>query len=418
MLCLDIFEEFKSIAENPKKQFADLLSEGKKVIGCLPYYCPEELIYAAGMIPFGIWGADIEATESKRWFPSFICSILHTALELGIKGEFDGMTAVMVPKLCDSLKCMGANWECAVPGIPVINVTHAQNRKMAAGVEFTASQYRKALGELERLSGKPVSNRDISDAISLLNKRRRLLRSFTSLAASHADVVSPRMRNDVIKSSYYLEAERFISMLEELNDLLSSLPVSMWSGLRIVTTGILADSPMLLDILEESHIAIVDDQVVHESVSFCSDVPEDDGSGDAADGDAAGGGNANGGDAAGGGNANGGAAACGDAADPVVRLARMIANIEGTSVLHDPGKRRASELVRKVSEANADGVIFILTKFCDPEEYDYVPVKKLLDTEGIPCLLIEVDRQTAGYEQARSAIEAFAGMINLNWQFR
>ena len=368
-----LLSEFKNVAQNPKAQFERLLQNGEKVIGCMPYFCPEELIYAAGMTPFGIWGGDIEVAESKRFFPAFICSILHTTLELGIRGEYNGMTAVMVPKLCDSLKCMGGNWEYAVPHIPVINVAHAQNRKMDAGIEFTASQYRKVITELAQLGGKTPSNKDISDAIELLNKRRGALRVFSQLASEHPEAVSPSARNNVIKSSYFLEAGPYISMLEELNEALNALPDSDWTGARVVTTGILADSPELLRILEENNISIAGDQVLHESVSFCKNVVVAD--------------------------------------DPVAALARRMAVIEGGSVLYDPGKQRAKELLKLVRKTSADGVIFILTKFCDPEEYDYVPVKKLLDENGVPCLLVEVDRQTSGLEQARSAVETFSGMI-------
>jgi len=369
----EILKEFRSIAENPKGQLACLLARGKKVIGCMPYFCPEELVYAAGMTPFGIWGADTEVAESKRWFPAFICSILQTTLELGSGGAYDGLTAVMIPKLCDSLKCMGANWECAVPGIPVINVAHAQNRKMDAGIEFTASQYRIITEKLAELGGKKASGKDIADAIELINKRRGALRVFMRLAADHPEILSPRGRNDVIKSSYFMEAGPYISLLEELSSTLKGLPDSKWKGLRIVTTGIIADSPALLDIFADNNIMIVGDQVLHESVSLCKNAVASD--------------------------------------DPIIGLARRMAAIEGTSVLYDPGKQRAKELLKLVQKTSADGVIFILTKFCDPEEYDYVPVKKLLEENGVPCLPVEVDRQMTSFEQARTAIEAFANML-------
>ena len=369
----DILGEFIKIAKNPKAQLDSFLSEGKKVVGCLTYFCPEELVYAAGMVPFGIWGADMEASESKQWFPAFICSILHTSLELGIKGAYNGLTAIIIPKLCDSLKCMGANWECAVPGIPVINLAHAQNRKIDAGVEFTASQYRAVAAQLADLGGKNASDKDISDAIALLNKRRASLREFSRLAAAHPDAVSPSARNDVIKSSYFMDAGVYTLMLQELNEKLAKLPDSGWNGVRVVTTGILADSPQLLKIFEENEFSIAGDLVLHESVSFNEDVCE--------------------------------------TGDPFTSLAKRLAGIEGTSVLYDPGKRRAKELLELVRKTSADGVVFILTKFCDPEEYDYVPVKKLLDANGVPCLLVEVDRQVTGYEQARNAIEAFSDIL-------
>ena len=49
-----IISEFAGIAASPAKQLANYKAEGKKVIGVLPYYAPEELVYAAGMVPFGM----------------------------------------------------------------------------------------------------------------------------------------------------------------------------------------------------------------------------------------------------------------------------------------------------------------------------------------------------------------------------
>ena len=53
-----LFDEFKVKAATPKQQLAEYKAQGKKVIGVLPYYAPEELVYAAGMVPMGIWGSN------------------------------------------------------------------------------------------------------------------------------------------------------------------------------------------------------------------------------------------------------------------------------------------------------------------------------------------------------------------------
>ena len=98
-------------------------------------------------------------------------------------------------------------------------------------------------------------------------------------------------------------------------------------------------------------------------------------------------------------------------ADPVEGMAQRLGQIEGCSVLFDPGKQRGRELVQMARDAKADGILWIMTKFCDPEEYDYVPVKRMADAAGIPLLAVEVDQQMVNYEQARSAVEAFAEML-------
>ena len=60
----------------------------------------------------------------------------------------------------------------------------------------------------------------------------------------------------------------------------------------------------------------------------------------------------------------------------------------------------------------ADGVVYLLTKFCDPEEFDAPIVKKFLDREGIPSIIIEIDQQTKTYEQARTALQTFADVLS------
>ena len=52
----------REICTNPEAPYRAALAAGKKVVGVLPYFCPEELVYAAGMLPFGLWGAEMQAS--------------------------------------------------------------------------------------------------------------------------------------------------------------------------------------------------------------------------------------------------------------------------------------------------------------------------------------------------------------------
>ncbi|MCQ2406120.1 MAG: 2-hydroxyacyl-CoA dehydratase family protein [Oscillospiraceae bacterium] len=358
-------------AISPKEELKKAVSAGKKVIGIMPYFCPEELVYASGMVPLGLWGADMQANESKRYYPAFICSILHTVLEMGIKGKLNDLSGIMIPASCDSLKSMGANWQYGVKTVPVINVSIAQNRKIPAGKEYTASQFKKVRDELSKISGKEITDEAIIDAIKVYNENRKALREFSFLAGKHPEAISPADRNAVIKAGYFMDRKEHTKAVLAISAELASLPESSFRGAKVVTSGILADSPSLLKIFEDLHIAVVDDQIAHESLNFRTDVPIIE-------------------------------------SDPIMGMAERIAEIEGCSVLFDPGKKRGQELVKLAQDAGADGIIWIMTKFCDPEEYDYVPVKRMIDKAGIPLLAVEVDRQMVNYEQARNAIEAFS----------
>ena len=370
---LEILSEFEYIAANPKVQFEKYLKQGKKVIGCMPYYCPEELVHAAGMVPFGLWGAETSVSEARSYLPAFICSIIQTTLELGIKGEYDGLSAVMIPILCDSLKSMDGNWRYGVKNIQVIPVAHAQNRKIPAGAEFTASQYRKIKATLEQISGKTVTDGNLKESIALYNKRNAAVRRFIDELAKNPWAISARARSSVFKSGYFMDVTEYTEKVERLSDCLAAVSASKNSGPRLVTCGIIADNSGLLKILDECGVTIIDDVVVHESLRYRFDAPE--------------------------------------SADPIMSLALVIGVVEGCPVLYDLGKKRGDMLVELVRRRSADGVLFVMTKFCDPEEYDIVPLKRILDKNGVRSLQVEVDQQTTDIEQIRTAVETFREIL-------
>ena len=64
-----LLEEFKVKAATPKQQLAEYKAQGKKVVGVLPYYAPEELVYAAGIVPMGMWGSNTKTiSRAKEYF--------------------------------------------------------------------------------------------------------------------------------------------------------------------------------------------------------------------------------------------------------------------------------------------------------------------------------------------------------------
>ena len=67
-----LFDEFKVKAATPKQQLAEYKAQGKKVIGVLPYYAPEELVYAAGIVPMGMGLQQQDDQPCKR----VLCNLL------------------------------------------------------------------------------------------------------------------------------------------------------------------------------------------------------------------------------------------------------------------------------------------------------------------------------------------------------
>ena len=69
------------------------------------------------------------------------------------------------------------------------------------------------------------------------------------------------------------------------------------------------------------------------------------------------------------------------------------------------------QVVELAKDNAAAGVVILLAKFCDPEEFEAPLVKKALGKAGIPAVTIEVDQSTESYEQARTQLETFADLL-------
>jgi benzoyl-CoA reductase subunit C len=78
-----------------------------------------------------------------------------------------------------------------------------------------------------------------------------------------------------------------------------------------------------------------------------------------------------------------------------------------SSVRHDFRRPRHKELIEKVRRREADAVIMLIAKFCEPAYFDYVLFKQELEKEGIPHLLMEFEEKMFTFERLRTEVETF-----------
>ena len=375
-----LLDEFKVKAATPKQQLAEYKAQGKKVVGVLPYYAPEELVYAAGIVPMGIWGSNTKTiSRAKEYCATFYCTIAQLALEMLLDGTMDGLDGIITPTICDTLRPMSQNFRVAMGDkMSVIFLAHPQNRFEEFGLQFTVDQYNHVKKELEKFAGREITNDDIQNAIKVYNESRAARRKFVKLASDHCDVITPTKRSAVLKAFYFMLKDEYIAKLNELNAELEKLPVCDWQGTKVVTSGIICDNPALLAAFEENNIAIAADDVAHESRSFRTDVPEN--------------------------------------ADPMMALAQQFANVDYEVLLYDPKSsenRRGEFVANLVKESGAQGLVLFMQQFCDPEEMEYPYLKKALQAADVPHIKLGIDQQMRDFGQARTAIQAFADVLEM-----
>lgn len=373
----DLYENLallKAACDNPRARLDHYLSQGKKVVGCFPPYTPEELVHASGMIPMGLWGGRTELKLAKSYLPAFACPIMQSDMEFGLNGTYQGLSAVIIPAICDTLRCMTQNWRFGVPSIPMIPIVYPQNRTSPASVDYLISEYETVLTMLYTITGNMMNEKALCQTIDIYNEHNAAMREFDQVANDHLDVVTPRVRHTVHKSAFFYEKSEHTAILREIIDGLNQLPVHQWTGKKMVLAGITCEPDELLDILAENQMAVVADDLAQESRQYRTDTPAKGGGG-------------------------------------LKRLALQWNNRYGCSLIHELGKPRGRMLAKLCQENGADGVISCMMKFCDPEEYDQPYYENDLRKAGYPYITISIDQQSTGYEQVRTRIQTFCEML-------
>ena len=187
---------------------------------------------------------------------------------------------------------------------------------------------------------------------------------------------------------FHLQAQ--VGLLGELVELLAegeekilpSLPGRGWGRVapskprskapRLILVGAVLDDPAILTIVEELGARIVGDDLCTGSRYFAQPVEADD--------------------------------------DPIAALAdRYLKRLPCPAKYH-PSRQPGEHLLKLVSESKADGIVFVLPKFCDPHAFDYAMIKEKLDAAAVPHLRLEMEHAPA-LGQWRTRLQAFLEMI-------
>ncbi len=373
-----LVNEFSAIAADPHGQLKAYKAAGKKCIGVMPYYAPEEPVYAAGMVPFGMWGSNKKTIQrAKEYCATFYCTIAQLDLEMLLDGTMDLLDGVITPTICDTLRPMSQNIRVAMSEkLPCIFLAHPQNRFADWGKQFCFDQYTNVRTELEKIRGCAITDEEIRNAIKVFNKARAARREFVKLASAHCDVIDPIMRSAVLKAAWFMDKVEYTEKLTALNAELAALPEAKWNGVKVVTSGIICDNPTLLKIFKDNNIAIAADDVAHESRAFRTDASEE--------------------------------------GDPMMALCEQFTNVDYEVLLYDPqsNKNRRGEFVANmVKESGAQGLVLFMQQFCDPEEMEFPYLKKALDAANVPYIKLGIDQQMRDFGQAATALQAFAEQL-------
>lgn len=362
--------DFASVTAAPYRDWAQRYP-GRRALGYLCSYVPEEIIHAAGFVPIRIFPPAGPSTRADAHLQSYTCSLARGCLERALTGDLDFLDGVAFAHTCDTMQCLADVWREA---------EEAVGRSRWVGwvvqpVALTSPRARGYLvGELKRFAasltaafGVPITDDGLRNSIALYNASRRLLAELYA----HRDTLSAVTLWQVANAAMLMPPEDFQHLVTAIT--VNPLPDRHFAtATPLVLTGATLDEPALLALLEDLGARVAGDDLCNGERSFDALVSERD--------------------------------------DPWEALADRYLRRTPCPCKHSGLTAREDHLLNLVHSRKAQGVIFLLKKFCEPHAWDYPPLAAALERAGIPHLLVETEATTP-LGVVRTRMEAFLEML-------
>ena len=346
---------------------------GGKVIGHFQVYFPEEIVHAAGILPFKVCGAPVETVQADSRFGSYLCSILKTSLELVLSKAVELDMFVTHP-ICDAARNLAAVWgrnfsyPCQILYLP-------QNANSPAAVAYLRNEYARLQRGVEAIAGRPVTEDDLRRSLGVYNRNRALLRELYAIKRETPWLVSADEAYVLVAIAGLIPREEHNELLETVLPQIKSRPSKKQDKIRIVFEGGFCEQPPV-DLIRAvaRSCYVVDDDLLIGLRWILEDVPLD--------------------------------------GDPLFNLA--FAYLEKSSyspVQHDLRKPKEKMLLERIRNARAEAAILTAAKMCEPGLEEQVAYLHALDEAGIPYFISEFEEKMTTFDHIEIQLETFVENI-------
>ena len=346
-----------------------LRADPRPKIGYASIQTPEEILLAAGLLPFRPTGEHgIDTSDASARLGHNYCSYVLSLLSEGIAGRYDFADGVVFADACDLRKRLWEAWQRDVREHDAYFL-ELPNDAGPLSKEFFALQVRKLLGELERRYRRTVDDEALREAIRTCNRSRALMRRLYEYKKGERQALSGLESIQVVQAATTGLKELFNARLSALLEALerAELPAARKRH-RVMICGSYFDHQGIIETIEQTGADIVCEDISNGVKYFEGEIDL--------------------------------------SADPVTAIADYYLDKHTSARILDTDVR-IGHLLDLARDYRVDSVIYYALKFCDTNLHDYPYVRERLHDEELPVLFIEGERNATNIAGAKTRIQTF-----------
>ena len=368
-----MFDQFKEWYEN-RHEYAKKWKErtGGKVIGTFCTYVPEEILYAADILPVRILGSHEPQDVSEPHIFAMFCPFCRDCLAQGLKGRFDYLDGITIAQSCLHIRQAYTSWDLHIPVDFKYYLPHPMHVQSPQAVPYLTEELKEFKKAVEKWIGKEITEEDLKQGIEIMNTNRQLLQQVYELRKQSNPPLTGLEAMLMVVSSQMVDKREHNKALEELLEKLPSRSLDEPRE-RLMIVGSEDDDTKFISMVEDLGARFVIDDHCTGSRYFNTEVKID--------------------------------------GDILTSIAERYVKRVPCPSKDWPQRLGLDNIVKLAKEYDIQGAILIQQKFCDPFELTLPAIKEALEIDvGIPTIFLEFD-VTVPIGQFKTRVEAFLEII-------
>jgi len=349
--------------------------DGGKVMG---YFCSsmsEEVILAAGLLPFRMRATGSTGTElSDAHVSSINCSFMRHCLNAGLGGSLDFLDGLIVPNSCDNIRRVYDHW-IRKKDTPFVRMMSLPRKAGEPQVAWYREEMVNFISAMEDHFHVNVTDNDLREAIKLRNETRRLQRALYDLRKMENPPITGAETLAVIVAGTAMPRAHYNGLLKELLKDLEGTNGRGGFRARLMIIGGELDNPEYLKVIEDQGGLVVTDALCFGARMLANDVDENE-------------------------------------TDPLTAISRYyVAERPTCPRVFGMYEKRAEFIKKMIEDFHVDGVIFERLAFCDLWGIEQFTIKNEFEDWNIPLMMLDREYTLSGLGQLRTRVQAFMETI-------
>jgi len=375
MSALDELTELTAGLEN--QAIKDWKAQGKKVVGFFCTYVPEEILYAADILPYRVAAPGCTQTTSADVYMTHVnCSFVRSCLEYALEGKYDFLDGLVFTNSCDDIRRMSDILRTIDPKrLPLIGFLDVPKKVDEYSIAWYRDEMSAFRGNVEKAFGVKVTDAKLKKAIEVYNETRDLLKQLYELRRADNPPITGTETMKVLLAATTTPREEFNRLMKKLlKEIKGREGVSNYKARLMISGGGGCDDPAYFDVMEELGGLVVTDTDCFGSRYFWKPVQiiED---------------------------------------DLMLGLAKSYLDRPSCARMMDRIDERIDFIKEMVRNFKVDGVIFQTLINCQVWGGQLLAIREEMKKAGIPFMELDREYALSGTGQLKTRVQAFLERI-------